>query len=98
MEKPVLAKKKSTPLPDQFIGQRYSKFLVKSIYDTMSYINLLPEKDHEGQINPQFDSELKEKLDDVQNANLFKVDPSDQISRKRNNIKNFEASDYLFEN
>jgi hypothetical protein len=71
---------------------------MKGLFDTYSYYTKQPEKIPEPQINPKFDSELKEKLDNVQNANLIKVDPSDKIAKKRNNIKNFDVSDYLFEN
>jgi hypothetical protein len=41
---------------------------------------------------------MKEKLQNVQNANLIKVDPSKLLRKQRKSIKNFDAGAYLFEN
>ena len=50
--------------------------MMKGLYDTYSWYTKQPEKVPEPQINPKFDSNLKDKLDNVQTANLIKVDPS----------------------
>ena len=50
---------------------------MKGLSDTYLYYTKQPEKIPEPQINPSFDSDLKDKLENVQNANLIKVDPSD---------------------
>jgi hypothetical protein len=71
---------------------------MKGLSDSYIYYTKTSDKVPEPQINPKFDTDLKEKLKNVQNANLIKIDPSDQITKKRNNIKNFEVSDYLYEN
>jgi hypothetical protein len=72
---------------------------MKGLYDTYSYYTAKPEKPPEPQITAKFDDGgLKDKLSDVQNANLIRIDPSEEVIKKRNNIKNFDAMSYLFEN
>lgn len=94
---PKKKKGKQPVAPEEEKQETYSQSIMKGLFDTYSYYTKQPEKVPEPQINPKFD-ELKEKLENVQNANLIKVDPSDQLTKKRNNIKNFDVSDYLFEN
>ena len=69
--------------------------MMKGFYDTYSWYTKQPDKVPEPTIN---DNSLKEKLQNVQNANLIKVDPSQHMMKKRNNIKNFDTSAYLMEN